>query len=172
MAKTKTEHVIIRNNNPFCSNCGQSQIVPYPIAIPVFVAIVSAFTKMHKNCQAIWKEPIVNMNLPEKLRANWWLKNSQRGLSSEAVFKVMMASEPQNIKGLSHPHDPSDFNRCYQLLQVIPEWKAKLHLLKPVSPQWSNLVDNWDKLTLMLEEQIETDKPNGMYELIQQLTTI
>jgi hypothetical protein len=42
-------------------------------------------------------------------------------------------------------------------------------MLKPASKTWENLVENWDKLTEMLKEQMQTKKPNGMYEFMKQL---
>ena len=33
-----------------CQVCGQVQEVAYPISIPVIVAMIKAFIKIHKNC--------------------------------------------------------------------------------------------------------------------------
>jgi hypothetical protein len=61
------------------------------------------------------------------------------------------------------------------LLEAVPEWKEKHHLnkLKGLSTTWSNLVDNWDKLTEMFEEnrknKWETSDKIGMYEFMQTL---
>ena len=74
------------------------------------------------------------------------------------------------------PYDPDDFSRCYKLLVAVPEWKLELHKLKPLSKEWSNLVDNWDKLTEMYElntkENWKNSKKIGMYEFMQTLITI
>ena len=71
------------------------------------------------------------------------------------------------------PYDPDDFSRCYKLLEAVPEWKSKLHKLKPLSNQWRKLVDNWDKLTEMYElntkENWKNSKKIGMYEFMQTL---
>lgn len=74
---------------------------------------------------------------------------------------------------INHPYDPDDFSRCYKLLQQIPEWKQSLNRLKPLSPQWNNLVDNWATLTQMYEQNVKEKWKNykkiGMYEFMQQL---
>jgi hypothetical protein len=99
----------------------------------------------------------------------WWLDNGERGISSETMFQCLSGKIISNDKGC-HPHDPDDFKRCYMLLKAIPEWKDDLHKLKDLSIEWSNLVDNWDKLTEMLEEQLSSKQDNGMYELMEKLT--
>ena len=74
---------------------------------------------------------------------------------------------------VDHPYDPDDFSRCYKLLQAVPEWKIELHKLKLLSKEWDNLVENWDKLTEMFEENQRTGWQNskkiGMYEFMQTL---
>jgi hypothetical protein len=165
--KKNTDHVIIRNEKLFCSNCGQSQDVPYPIAIPIFTAMSDAFIKMHTNCAKTWEQPTVEQELSENAKADWWLSNGERGLSSEFIFQVISG---RNIGARNYePSDPDDFRRCYLLLQAVPEWKMKLNRLKPFSKYWSNLVDNWDKLNELLEEQLKTKKANGMYEFMRKL---
>ena len=60
-----------------------------------------------------------------------------------------------------------------EALLSVPEWKSELHKLKPLSKAWSNLVDNWDKLTAMYEENVKTEWKEyeriGMYEFMQTL---
>ncbi len=161
--KSKVEHTIIRNQKLFCQNCGGEQIVPYPIVIPMFGAMVTAFNKMHKNCPKTWKEPEADLSQSIEQRANWWLTYGEHGLSSMAMFRTFHDSPAQ----INHPSDPDDFRRCYLLLKAIPEWKAELSKVAKLSIPWHNLVMKWDELTKMLEEQFQTHKPNGMYELMQ-----
>lgn len=83
-------------------------------------------------------------------RASAWLLDAC-GESSKTICS--------NMLGLSHygnyPYDSGDFGRCYCLLNLIPEWKSELHKLKPISKQWSNLVDNWASLTEMYENGLK-----------------
>jgi hypothetical protein len=167
MRKSNIDHVVFRNNQLFCSNCGSYQAVPFPIAIPLFTALNTAFIKMHKSCPKTWEQPTVNSDLSVKQKADWWLQNGERGISSETMFEAL-SGRLIGARGWT-PSDPDDFRRCYLLLQAVPEWKSQLDMLRPLSTAWSNLVDNWDKLTVMLEEQIQTKKPNGMYQLMKTL---
>lgn len=161
-------HTTIRNSNLFCHNCGGEQIITYPINPEMFSAMAKAFEKIHKNCKKTWVQPEVDQSLREEQKANEWLATGERGTSSETIFEVITGKKITKY-GKSHPYDPDDFRRCYLLLKAVPEWKNKLHLLKSESKTWANLVDNWDKLTEMLEEQLKTKKANGMYEFMENL---
>ena len=103
-------------------------------------------------------------------KAIWWLNNGKVGMSSKTMWNKFLNNQDYDI---SHPYDPDDFSRCYDLLQDIPEWKSRISELKDLSIAWSNLVDNWDKLTEMFEQNRKEKWVNsekiGMYEFIQTL---
>lgn len=159
-----------RNNDLFCFNCGGKYIINYPQPISMVTAMMDQFVKDHENCLPTWKEPEVNQKQSVKQKAFDWLQNGETGLSSKTMWFCFMGEE---IKRPSHPYDPGDFKRCYKLLQAVPEWKLQLHNLKPLSKEWSNLVDNWDQLTDMYEQNKKEDWKNhkiiGMYEFMQTL---
>ena len=157
----------IRNGNLFCLNCGEEHKLIMPIPVNEMIKKTKAFDVLHKDCKPTWKEPEVDQTKSLNEKMIFWLSQGERGTSSNTIFQTLSG---QNIKAwMSHPCDPDDFRRCYLLLKTIPEWKADLYKLKEISPVWSKLVDNWDKLTSMLEEQMETHKPNGMYEFMESL---
>jgi len=163
----KTDHITMRNKGLFCLNCGGEQTLPMPLAIPIFTAMTKAFTKMHKDCDKTWEQPEVDQSLSTVSRAAWWLKNGWRGVSSETIFQTI--SGQKVTRHLNHPYDPDDFYRCYLLLKTIPEWRGQMDKMRKVSDVWNKLVDNWGELTEMLEEQMETKNPNGMYKFMQEL---
>jgi hypothetical protein len=166
------KHITVRNENLFCSHCGTSEKVPYPIVIPKFTAMIDEFANKHEDCEPVWKQPEPDMSQSLVERARWWMVNGERGISSETIYSVL-CEEPllplRKPNSYDHPHDPDDFRRCYLLLKAIPEWREQLHKMKSISQTWSNLVDNWDKLTFMLEELIPTNKDNGMYDFMKSL---
>lgn len=164
MAKKKNEHCIIRNNKLFCSNCGTYESIPFPVRIPVFSVLVKEFSKQHARCPKTYKEPEFDQSQSIDQRAWQWFEHGERGASSESIFKVI-TGQPVRAD-ITVPQDPDDFRRCYLLLKAIPEWRKELHLMKPKSKAWENLVDNWDKLTAMFEDP----KEKGMYEFMQTLT--
>ena len=158
----------IRNNTLFCLNCGNSYKLQYPIAVTDFSKKVEAFEELHKDCPATWKEPQVNQSKSIEEKANFWLVNGEHGLSSMVMCRTLMGDPSA---GKNYPSDPDDFKRCYKLLQTVPEWRSELHKVAKISTEWHNLIDNWDKLTEMYEENIRTNWKNykkiGMYELMQ-----
>lgn len=171
MAKS-TSHVVMRNGDLFCSNCGKDFKLQMPMSPSMFSAITNQFSKEHASCPKTWTEPVPS---PEKQvnseaiakNVNWWIKNGERGISSETMLKYTYGLDIAQYE--CHPCDPADFKRCHLLLQAVPQLRNYLHRMNDVSPVWANLVANWDKLTEMLEEQMRTKKPNGMYEFMRSL---
>jgi hypothetical protein len=131
---------------------------------------VEAFNELHKDCSPTWKEPEVNHKKSTHEKAMFWISNGETGMSSKTMWNCFMGNKRYDI---SYPHDSDDFKRCYKLLQTVPEWKTQLHKLRPLCKQWSNLVDNWDKLTEMYEQNVKEHWKNydkiGMYEFMQTL---
>jgi hypothetical protein len=168
MSNKKADHVIFRNEKLFCSHCGATQTIPLPMEIAVFAAMGKAFTKSHSKCEKTYQEPVVDGSLSETAKAHFWWNRGEKGISSECIYNTIMGL-PKGRWGAMTPSDPDDFRRCYLLLKTVPEWKAKLYLLKPLSETWSNLVDNWDKLTEMLEDLMVKKKDNGMYDFMKKL---
>lgn len=159
-----------RNNNLFCLNCGGEFALQYPLAIDEMTKKMEAFDELHKDCKKIWVEPKADQSKGVQEKAMWWMGSGEKGSSSETMWNCLMGNEKFSI---NHPYDPDDFKRCYKLLEAVPEWKSELHKLKPLSTAWSNLVDNWDKLTEMFEENVKTRWKEyeriGMYEFMQTL---
>jgi len=150
-------------------NCGGEHSIPFPIPIDEMTKKIDAFNQLHDDCKKTWTEPQANQTETVHQRALWWIANGEVGQSSKTMWNCFMNStKPYPV---NHPHDPDDFSRCYKLLQAIPEWRKDLDRMKPLSKQWSNLVDNWDKLTDMYELNKKQDwkksKTIGMYEFMQ-----
>jgi hypothetical protein len=164
------EHTTFRNGKLFCLNCGGEFNLPYPVAVGEMTKKIKSFNALHKDCKKTWTEPIADQRKGIKEKAMWWIANGETGCSSKTMWSCFMGNNKYRI---DHPYDPDDFSRCYKLLEAVPEWKSQLHRLKPLSKQWSNLVDNWDKLTDMFEENRKTNWKNskqiGMYEFMQLL---
>jgi len=174
MATKKHSHTGFRNGDLFCFNCGRSYNMNMPQPVTMVTAMVNQFAKDHKYCEKTWFEPVAcpdTENLSKSIadNARWWMQNGEHGTSSKTMFKYLHGVDLTGRWGDSHPHDPSDFRRCHLLLQAVPQWKNDLDKLRVISPVWSRLVDNWDKLTELLEDQMKHKKANGMYELMNSL---
>lgn len=160
----------IRNEKLFCLNCGGEYKLIYPIAVDLMTKKIASFNELHADCKAIWEEPKADQSQSIGQKLDWWISNGQVGASSKTMWCCFKG---QTNFSISHPYDPDDFSRCYRLLESVPELKKELHRLKPLSQSWSNLVDNWDKLTEMFEqnekEQWENASKIGMYQFMQKL---
>lgn len=166
--KNRKDHTTIRNGCLFCTHCGASLPMVLPMQVDQLAYVMKKFSKEHKNCLKTWEPEQPNQSWPWHEKAVFWWYKGEHGTSSVAMWYVL-GDRKDLCRDFSHPVDPDDFRRCYLLLEMVPEWKEKLHLMSELSPVWSNLVDNWEKLTCMLEEQMQTHKTNGMYEFMKSL---
>ena len=166
--RSKVEHTTVRNKKLFCLHCGGEFDLHYPFPVNELIKKTKSFNSLHQDCKPMWKQPEVDQSKSVQDKMTFWLGQGERGISSETMFEVISGQITNRIPK-RHPCDPDDFRRCYLLLKTIPEWKDELHKLRGLSPVWGKLVDNWDKLTELLEEQLKTKKPNGMYLLMKSL---
>lgn len=171
--KSKTDHCVMRNGKPFCENCGGTYDLRLPMPAETLPKVLNAFIALHKFCtEKTWVEPVADQSGTVRDKALFWLTNGRRGISSETMFNVF--AEKEGIAPIvsrwpgSHPHDPDDFNRCHLLLETVPEWRERLDELRVLGDPWPALVENWDKLTEMLEDNIKNGA-NGMYEFMKEL---
>ena len=160
----------IRNQNLFCLNCGAEYRMNYPLPIDEVTNTMKVFDSVHKNCKKTWVEPVANEKHPVTERAMWWISNGETGMSSKTMWNHFMGNKNFPV---NHPWDPDDFSRCYKLLEAIPEWKSRMPELKALSGPWSNLVDNWQTLTEMYEQNKKENWKNvdkiGMHVLMNKL---
>jgi len=142
--------------------------LPQPVTMAA--AIMKQFAKDHMNCVKTWEPLVVDMSLSERNRAIWWISkmNGEHGVSSEVMWRIFFHGTARIGDDSIHPSDPDDFRRCHLLLEAVPEWRDRMDLLKPLSPVWARLVENWDKLTEMLKEQM-AGKKNDMYKFMKEL---
>ena len=144
--------------------------MPLPMPVNLAADFMKLFDKHHRACLKTWSEPVAEPEgKAEYENAVWWLKNGEQGISSKTMFRYLSAGVSIDVSWESHPLDPDDFRRCSLLLKAVPQFKLRLTRLKAVSEVWANLVDNWDTLEAMLEEQTQARKDNGMYEFMKSL---
>jgi hypothetical protein len=91
-----------------------------------------------------------------------WLAHGERGVSSEAIFSYLTGG-PINGR-LSPPYDTGDLRRCRRLLHAVPEFAARIGEMRNVSSQWAALVDRWDELCALMDEN-----PSDAYALMCEL---
>ena len=93
-------------------------------------------------------------------KAHQWIIGGDTGLSSLTIWGVMMCHPPA---WPSIPADPSDFGRCFRLLELIPEWRKRLPRVSDIYPEWDGLVQHWPELEALWLEECNNDRAPKLY---------
>lgn len=103
-----------------------------------------------------------------------WLCTGEKGVSSETMALILLGANVEQVKSrwlFNHPEDPDDFRRCHLFLESVPGAREQLHKLKPISDTWARLVDNWDRLTELYEEEKHQDQAPKLFAMLQDIET-
>ncbi len=92
---------------------------------------------------------------------NDWILSDDTGISSKTIWSVMMHAQ---VSRSDTPSAPSDFGRCYRLLQKFPEWRDRMDEVSNLYPEWGPMVDRWDEMTEIYEDEMPK-----LYKLMQEL---
>lgn len=112
---------------------------------------------------------------PIEVRAHWWTNRGEHGISSCTIFYAFTAAVlwPLGGRPLKHaadvPHDPDDFRRCRLLLDLFPEWRADLGPLVRLFPWYGPLVEHWDEMDRLWEEESPSRWCPKLYDLMKEL---
>ena len=109
--------------------------------------------------------------MTEIQKAMHWLLNGNTGLSSECMMATLLSGQPVegNYKASFHPSDPADFERCVGLLNAVPTFRVTLDVMKQVSKQWAILVEHWDDLENLLNQEISQRSAPKTYARMKEL---
>lgn len=143
----------VRNDSFICLNCGNQLKISLPIKYDKCNVIFDEFIDLHKNCKKTFEDK-VDASLPPHLKAQWWLQNGEKNSSSKTMYQVLSGLDiGLKRHEYTHPNTVDDFKLCYELVKTIPEWAALLNRLSIISPVWKKIVDNWDRICLMVDNQ-------------------
>jgi hypothetical protein len=159
-----------------CLHCG----VRYDMALPAPITMVSAmslsFEKAHKGCKAtrgiachfcggFGHEATSCDRLQYRGDPYLWRNGPDTGLSSETIWSVMMGRPPMRP---SEPLDPSDFGRCYRLLQAFPAWRDRMGEMAAIRG-WERLAPAWAELEALYVEELPSGKCPRLYARMREL---
>lgn len=149
-----------------CGSCSHEWICAWlPMPIPKVAPLMKA------PCPRCGSKPIFMGKLPRETRegdAIAWLGNGDIGVSSATIWTVMMGRKASPRWGHDVPHDPADFGRCYRLLKAMPLWRSRLGEVAVRFPEWQRLVDAWDELTALYEEELPSGSAPKLYRRIKE----
>jgi len=82
-----------------------------------------------------------------------WLLSGDTGRSSLTMCSCLYLIPTKNDK-INYPHDPDDFGRCMRFLDTLTPDERKTALLNvsTVSRTWKRLVENWERLEKLYDE--------------------
>lgn len=90
-----------------------------------------------------------------------WLRSGDTGVSSKAIFTAMTGRAGILLKADDNwPHDPSDFGRCFRLLERFPDWRKDMAKVSAAFPAWTPIINVWPELEDIYREEIQN--PKGM----------
>jgi hypothetical protein len=124
------------------------------------------------NCPGCLQDLIVEMRVKAcdvDDDAQRWLAGGEVGRSSCAIWVVMTGRELPEGYSTSIPHDPSDFRRCHQLLELFPAWRSRLHVVGKIFPAWAPFVREWETLTALYLEELPTGNAPKLWERMKAL---
>ena len=75
-----------------------------------------------------------------------WLFHGRVGMSSKAMAAVFAGMQEKYSPSYTIPFDPSDFNRCLMLLEVVPEGREMMGEVAKINPEWKLIVNRWDEI--------------------------
>lgn len=118
-------------------------------------------------------------------RAHKWIVSGDTGISSVTIWACMMGIEQIYLGRCDTPSDPSDFGRCYRLFKLIPEWEERIEELRKYKigvhisvglpderhnhDKWGSFVDHYPQMKKWYEEEYESGKCEGLYNLMKAL---
>lgn len=98
-----------------------------------------------------------------------WLLNGNTGISSKSMAAVAVGTKLGDGWGFDAPHDPSDFSRCYKLVQRVPEIRRFFPQIGRRIPKFKGILDNWDNLCRIHDRDIDSGGSSELYILIKTL---
>jgi hypothetical protein len=99
-----------------------------------------------------------------------WFMSDDTGISSRVIWSVMTGVDCKDrLYGGGYPNDPSDFGRCRRLLQKFPHWRNRLDEVSDRYPEWKPLVEHWDELNRLYEEEYPTGVAPKLYDRMKEL---
>lgn len=158
---------------PFLVHCGKCQ---HEWAAAYLPMPINLFAKLGKAlCPMCGGKQVLVGPLPKPTEEGdpiAWVTNGDTGISSMAIWAVMMGRPAERRHFGNTPSDPSDFGRCYRLLKVMPSWRARLPEVAAKFPTWAPLVEAWDELTALYEEELPKGRAPKLYARMQELLNV
>lgn len=78
-----------------------------------------------------------------------WVLSGDTGVSSKTILSACMGVKNGSVFGNDVPRGPSDFGRCYRLLEAVPEIKSEFKKMAAIVPKFGPYIEAWEELEAM-----------------------
>jgi len=96
-------------------------------------------------------------------QAQAWLKNGNRDVSSNTIFTHLSKFNALGSFHKYHPVYADDLRRCRLLLDQCPDFMMRLNEMREVSPVWERIIDNWERLCALLDQEAPSWRENAVW---------
>ena len=83
-----------------------------------------------------------------------WLAGGSRGISSNTIVQHLTGRPALADWRPDIPHDPSDLDRCLQLLAQVPMLRPLMPRMATCTPMWAALMERWDEIEACHLEEV------------------
>lgn len=174
---TREDHMVMVKNQFRCLRCEATEALEMPIEIGTFGAKSKAFRKAHRacekpasrvNCAFCRKNGHDHMACPTiDTLEKWYEHGLDCGESSTAIF--LQATGQKRSGAKEHPLDPSDFGRCYRLIERFPEARFGIDRLAALDKVWERMNEAWAELEALYREEVKSGNAPKLYARMQEL---
>lgn len=100
-----------------------------------------------------------------------WLVGSDTGLSSKTLAAIFLGATDGPECRFNYPLDPSDFGRCWRLVEAVPEIRDAFPRICQVYPPMAPFINNWDELSALYVTAVKsgTGKAPELYQRMKEL---
>jgi hypothetical protein len=168
-------HVVMAGRKIRCCHCGASEdFAPIRLTdkrLKAFELTVSSFQDEHANCP----EPETPKTTEEAIAR--WINGPDTGCSSVQIWCKLTGTHINQTQYHENmwfpedsrtPADPSDFGRCYRLVAGFG-WRDRLSEMRSVHPLWTVVVDHWDELAKLYEEELPSGRAPRLFRRMKEL---
>jgi len=95
-----------------------------------------------------------------------WLVSGETGISSKTMAAIALGAEKGRFDA---PYDPSDFSRCYKLVNRVPAICDCFDIIGKRVPVFAGILREWDGLCRLYERDLPTGISRELYDRIKEL---
>ena len=106
------------------------------------------------------------MNDQDLQKLGEWFRSHKTGVSSETMAAIAMGAK---VGRFDAPYDPSDFGRCYGLVQQVPAIRNYFDQIAELVPVFSGILREFDVLCDLYDRDYSSGCSQELYDRIKEL---